>query len=119
MGIMSKIIGGDQTRTAEDYVELDLDDVAADSAGASMQVHIAEVGGQADAIDIKEAVYDGDIVIADDAAADQRQHSRAYRRRTPTGRPGGRRRHRPQRRRPDDHHADRYPDQSRKLGQSF
>ncbi|MEY7851259.1 MULTISPECIES: cell division protein SepF [Natrialba] len=65
MGIMSKIIGGDQTRTAEDYVELDLDDVAADSAGASMQVHIAEVGGQADAIDIKEAVYDGDIVIAD------------------------------------------------------
>ncbi len=26
---------------------------------------IAEVGGQADAIDIKDAVYDGDIVIAD------------------------------------------------------
>ncbi|MFP8952100.1 cell division protein SepF [Natrialbaceae archaeon A-arb3/5] len=65
MGLMSRIIGGDQSRAAEDYVELDLDDVSTDSAVASMQVHIAEVDSQADAIDIKEAVYDGDIVIAD------------------------------------------------------
>ncbi|SDR35598.1 cell division protein SepF [Natronobacterium texcoconense] len=65
MGLMSKILGGDQSRTAEDYVELDLDDVSAESAAATMQVHIAEVSGQADAIDIKDAVYDGDIVIAD------------------------------------------------------
>ncbi|OVE83973.1 cell division protein SepF [Natronolimnobius baerhuensis] len=65
MGLMSKILGGDQSRTAEDYVELNLDDVAAESANAAMQVRIAEVGGQADAIDIKDAVYDGDIVIAD------------------------------------------------------
>ncbi|APW97636.1 hypothetical protein CHINAEXTREME_07555 [Halobiforma lacisalsi AJ5] len=65
MGLMSKILGGDQSRTAEDYVELDLDDVSSESAAATMQVHIAEVSGQADAIDIKDAVYDGDIVIAD------------------------------------------------------
>ncbi|WP_436345143.1 cell division protein SepF [Natronorubrum sp. FCH18a] len=65
MGLMSKILGGGGSRTAEDYVELDLDDVSADSADAAMEVHIAEVSGQADAIDIKDAVYDGDIVIAD------------------------------------------------------
>ncbi|MXV63070.1 cell division protein SepF [Natronorubrum sp. JWXQ-INN-674] len=65
MGLMSKILGGGGSRTAEDYVELDLDDVSASSADAAMQVHIAEVSGQADAIDIKDAVYDGDIVIAD------------------------------------------------------
>ncbi|WP_247002573.1 cell division protein SepF [Halosolutus gelatinilyticus] len=65
MGLMSKILGGNQSRTAEDYVELDLDAVAAESAEATMQVHIAEVGNQADAIDIKDAIYDGDLVIAD------------------------------------------------------
>ncbi|ELY52934.1 cell division protein SepF [Natronolimnohabitans innermongolicus] len=65
MGLMSKILGGGDSRSAEDYVELDLDDVSASSAEAAMQVHIAEVASQADAIDIKDAVYDGDIVIAD------------------------------------------------------
>ncbi|MFC4542840.1 cell division protein SepF [Halosolutus amylolyticus] len=65
MGLMSKILGGNQSRTAEDYVELDLDDVPAESAEATMQVHIAEVDNQADAIDIKDAVYDGDLVVAD------------------------------------------------------
>ena len=65
MGLMSKILGGNRSRTVEDYTELNLEDVSASSAEATMQVHIAEVGGQADAIDIKDAVYDGDIVIAD------------------------------------------------------
>ena len=65
MGLMSKILGGGGTRTAEDYVELDLDDVAADAGDAAMQVHIAEIDGQSATIDIKDAVYDGDIVIAD------------------------------------------------------
>ncbi|ELY68054.1 cell division protein SepF [Natrinema versiforme] len=65
MGLMSKILGGNQSRTVEDYAELNLEDVSDGSAEATMQVHIAEVSGQADAIDIKDAVYDGDIVIAD------------------------------------------------------
>ena len=65
MGLMSKILGGSGSRTAEDYVELDLDDAATEPAEAVMQVHIAEVDNQADAIDIKDAVYDGDLVIAD------------------------------------------------------
>ncbi len=65
MGLMSKILGENQSRTAEDYVELDLDDVPAESTEAAMQVHIAEVDNQADAIEIKDAVYDGDLVVAD------------------------------------------------------
>ena len=66
MGIMSKILGGGDQRNAEDYVELDLDSfetVATDSAGPA--VRIAEVAGRQDVIPIKDAVYDGDLVIAD------------------------------------------------------
>ncbi|MFP8888233.1 cell division protein SepF [Natrialbaceae archaeon A-CW2] len=65
MGLMSKILGSDQNRSADEYVELDLDDVSPATGDAAMSVHIAEIGGQVDAIDIKDAVYDGDIVIAD------------------------------------------------------
>ena len=65
MGLMSKILGTDQSRTTEDYVELDLQDASTGGADASMRVHIAEIDGQASTIDIKDAVYDGDVVIAD------------------------------------------------------
>ncbi len=65
MGLMSKILGGGQSRTTEDYVELDLDDVSTEADGAAMRVHVAEIGDQQSAIEIKDAVYDGDVVIAD------------------------------------------------------
>ncbi|WIV68565.1 cell division protein SepF [Natrialbaceae archaeon AArc-T1-2] len=65
MGFMDTILGGGTSRSTEDYVELDLDDVSDHAGDATMQVHIAEIDGQASAIDIKDAVYDGDIVIAD------------------------------------------------------
>ncbi|SFS43486.1 cell division protein SepF [Halostagnicola kamekurae] len=65
MGLMTKILGGEQSRSAEDYVELNLDDVTDNTTEAAMQVHVAEVDGQEAAIDIKDTVYDGDIVIAD------------------------------------------------------
>lgn len=63
MGFMDRILGGDN-RSTGDYVELDLDDVAAD-AETKMQLHIAEIDGQEDVIAIKDAVYDGDLVVAD------------------------------------------------------
>ena len=63
MGFMDRILGGGN-RTTGDYVELDLDDVAAD-AETKMQLHIAEIDGQEDVIAIKDAVYDGDLVVAD------------------------------------------------------
>ncbi len=65
MGLMSKILGSEQTHSPDEYVELDLDDVSQAAGDAAMSVHIAEISGQVDAIDIKDAVYDGDIVIAD------------------------------------------------------
>ncbi len=66
MGIMSKLVGGGPTHTTEDYVELDLEedfDTARGEAGTT--VHIAEIADQQDVIAIKDAVYDGDFVIAD------------------------------------------------------
>ncbi|MDG5819091.1 cell division protein SepF [Natronococcus sp. A-GB7] len=67
MGFMDKIVGtgGQSTTTTDDYVELDLDDISTESAEARMQVRIAEISGQADAVAIKDAVYDGDVVFAD------------------------------------------------------
>ncbi|KAB1186805.1 MULTISPECIES: cell division protein SepF [Haloferax] len=65
MGIMSKILGGGGSRTTEDYVELDLDDFDTARGTAGISVHIADIGGQQDVIAIKDAVYDGDMVIAD------------------------------------------------------
>ncbi|QSG03556.1 cell division protein SepF [Natranaeroarchaeum sulfidigenes] len=65
MGLMSSILGDRNSRSAEDYVELNLDEFESAASDAAMQVHIAEIGGQKDVIDIKDAVYDGDLVIAD------------------------------------------------------
>jgi SepF-like predicted cell division protein (DUF552 family) len=64
MGFMDKILGGSGS-TTEDYVELDVDDFDTDAGEANVQVHIAEIDGQEDVIAIKDAVYDGDMVIAD------------------------------------------------------
>jgi SepF-like predicted cell division protein (DUF552 family) len=65
MGLMSKIMGGENAAASGEYVELDLDEVDTASGEATMSVHIAEVSDQRDTIDIKDAVYDGDLVIAD------------------------------------------------------
>jgi SepF-like predicted cell division protein (DUF552 family) len=64
MGIMNKIIGG-ETDTPNEYVELDLDDFETVRGDADVRVRFAKIGGQQDIIDIKDAVYDGDLVIAD------------------------------------------------------
>ncbi|EJN59485.1 hypothetical protein SAMN04487950_2953 [Halogranum rubrum] len=65
MGIMDKLLAGGDTHTTEDYVELDLDDFDTARGEAGMTVHIAEISGQQDVVAIKDAVYDGDFVIAD------------------------------------------------------
>ena len=66
MGLMSKILGDSGgTRATGDYVELEAGDLQAEDVEAEMQVRIANIGDKTDVIDIKDAVYDGDIVIAD------------------------------------------------------
>ena len=65
MGLMSKILGETGgTRGTEDYVELSAADVQVDETADSL-VHIANIGDKSDVIEIKDAVYDGDIVVAD------------------------------------------------------
>lgn len=63
MSFMDKIFGSNH-RTVEDYVELDIDS-AAPTDETRFQVHIAEIADQEDVIAIKDAVYDGDLVVAD------------------------------------------------------
>jgi len=66
MGLMSKIIsdsGG--TRQKEDYVEIDSDAVDTGAMAAQTELRIAKISDKQDVIDIKDAVYDGAVVIAD------------------------------------------------------
>jgi SepF-like predicted cell division protein (DUF552 family) len=63
MGFMERFLGGN-ARTAEDYVEVDFEDVSG-GGEATMQLHIAEVADTEDIISVKDAVYDGDVVVAD------------------------------------------------------
>jgi len=66
MGLMSKILGeSGSSRQTEDYVELSADDLATDDVEADMQIKIAKIGEKTDVIEIKDEVYDGNIVIAD------------------------------------------------------
>lgn len=68
MGLMDDILGGGgsrRTQTGGEYVELDTDDIEESTAEPTTNVHIAGIEGQRDVIDIKNAVYDGDIVVAD------------------------------------------------------
>ena len=66
MGLMSKILGDSgPSRKTEDYVELNADAYDLTSAEAERQVRIARISDKQDVIEIKDAVYDGDIVIAD------------------------------------------------------
>jgi hypothetical protein len=64
MGLMSKLLGN-SANSAEDYVELDVDDFDADGAAATVQIRFADISDKNDVIDIKDAVYDGDVVVAD------------------------------------------------------
>ncbi|PSP94244.1 hypothetical protein BRC91_06625 [Halobacteriales archaeon QS_4_62_28] len=66
MGLMSKILGeSGSSRVTDDYVELNANDFDGAAADSDFQVRIARIGDKQDVIDIKDAVYDGDIVIAD------------------------------------------------------
>jgi hypothetical protein len=64
MGLMNKLLrGGDQQ--TDGYVELDSGDLETTASPTGTQVRIARLSDKQDVVDIKDAVYDGDIVIAD------------------------------------------------------
>jgi len=63
---MSKILGeSGPSRETDDYVELSADDFDTATIETERQVRIARISGSKDVVDIKDAVYEGDIVIAD------------------------------------------------------
>ncbi|WP_144905131.1 cell division protein SepF [Halobellus captivus] len=65
MGIMSKIISGGGQHSTDEYLDLDIEGIESSRGEAGMSVRIATISGQQDVIAIKDAVYDGDLVIAD------------------------------------------------------
>ena len=69
MGLMDDILGGGGSRRPQsrggEYVELGSEDVEESTTEPTTRVHIAGIEGQRDVIDIKNAIYDGDIVVAD------------------------------------------------------
>lgn len=66
MGLVDKLVGERDGRSMDDYAELDApDSEVADKNTAECQIHVASLESQTDMLDIKDALYEGDIVIAD------------------------------------------------------
>jgi SepF-like predicted cell division protein (DUF552 family) len=63
---MSKIFGtSGPARETGDYVELTAEDLAGEDIQTGTTLRIANISDKTDVIEIKDAVYDGDIVVAD------------------------------------------------------
>lgn len=67
MGLMDSLLGSREPRrgVGGEYVELGAGDVEGSVGETATTVHIASIDSQRDVIDIKNAIYDGDIVVAD------------------------------------------------------
>lgn len=67
MGLFKKLTGGDpksRSPSDEQYMDLDNADVQVSDATGT-QIHFAEINDNQDIIKVKDALYDGDIVIVD------------------------------------------------------
>lgn len=65
MGILNDLLGGStSTENLDSYVELDADQASVTET-AQHTIHIAEYNNQSDLMDVKDAMYDGDIVLLD------------------------------------------------------
>ena len=66
MGIMRQLLPGNQHQM-DDYVEVDVQrsESVDEKENQGPSIHLAEVHGQSSVIDIKEKLYDGNIIIAD------------------------------------------------------
>jgi SepF-like predicted cell division protein (DUF552 family) len=67
MGLMDSLLGSREPRrgVGGEYVELGAEDVEGSVGETATTVHIASIDSQRDVIDIKNAIYDGDVVVAD------------------------------------------------------
>jgi SepF-like predicted cell division protein (DUF552 family) len=63
--MLDKILGGSaDSEDLDKYVELDTDQARVAEA-ADHTIHIAEYNNQSDLMDVKDAMYDGDVVLLD------------------------------------------------------
>ena len=62
MGFVDKLLGGGK-HTIEDYITLDSDDIEKTAEG-TLTVHIADISSMEDVIEVKDKIYDGDLVIS-------------------------------------------------------
>ena len=67
MSIVEKLLGHETGGKTKEYEELDIEQYEEDAVSPEVrhQVHIAELRGQEGVMDVKDLVYDGDIVLAD------------------------------------------------------
>lgn len=64
MGFFSRLIG-QQSQSTADFVDLDTLDVDTATPATDTLVYEAEITGQGDLLAVKDAIYDGNIVIAE------------------------------------------------------
>ncbi|MFP4631975.1 MAG: cell division protein SepF [Halobacteriales archaeon] len=67
MSLVNKLLGQEQQRNINEYEEIDIRQYE-DEMGrpeAAKNIHIAELTGQEGVMDVKDLVYDGEIVLAD------------------------------------------------------
>jgi len=67
MSIVEKLLGHQTRRTSKEYEELDIEQYEEGAAQPEVRsrVHIAELRGQEGVMEVKDLIYDGDIVLAD------------------------------------------------------
>lgn len=65
--VLDKILSGSSERSLDEYIAVDFNDEGIDASKegvAGVQLHCADVRTNQDLLDVKDALYAGDIVIA-------------------------------------------------------
>lgn len=66
--LLDRVLSGSSKRSLDDYHEVDFGDEGIDASNqqaADLQIHVAVVRTNQDLLDVKDALYAGDIVVAD------------------------------------------------------
>jgi len=65
MGFSDLLKGGISSKSEDDYRDVTDADVSASNTGSGPQIKSAEVSSQNDVVPVKDAIYEGNIVIID------------------------------------------------------
>lgn len=65
--LLDKVIGGSSTHSLDDYIPIDFNDEGIDASSEAVdgpQLQVASIADNQDLLDVKDALYAGDIIIA-------------------------------------------------------